>query len=209
MEKVIGPTISVSTSGYYLSGNSSDATSGVAKYCYNTSDTPGSYTNVPAITVGAYSVPQYHVTATGTYRCHVLDTAGNYGVGLSDYITYYTYHCNYCNQNTNSIHYNCPTHYTSQSCLTTSKSCSFGADSCYGFFRGTYETSPLTSNFTCDRCGESYTNQVCFRGKATCDSCGVSKTVTWCQKHGQNFTKQISHHKPGCGNLYTTNYTTN
>ena len=105
--KKVGPTVSVSTSGFYITGNANDATSGTAKYCYNTSDSPGSYSNVPSITVGTYSVPQYHVTASGTYKCHILDTAGNYARASSSYITYYTYHCNYCGQNTNSLHYCC------------------------------------------------------------------------------------------------------
>ena len=123
MEKVIGPTVSASTSGFYITGNSNDATSGIAKYCYNTSDTPGGYTDVPTITVGAYSVPQYHVTATGTYRCHVLDTAGNHNFDTTSQITYIKFHCNWCDQDTNDVstHYRCPIHYTSQTCSGSGK----------------------------------------------------------------------------------------
>ena len=132
MGREAGPTISVSTSDFYITGNSNDATSGIAKYCYNTSDTPGSYTDVPSITVGAYSVPQYHVQATGTYRCHVLDTAGNHNFDTTSQITYYTYHCNYCGQNTNSLtnHYRCPIHYADQHCGSYVSSCETATGTC-------------------------------------------------------------------------------
>ena len=125
MGKVIGPAVSVSTSGYYLTGKATDTLSGTAGYCYNTSDEPGEYTDADGST-SEFTAEQYHVQATGTYRFHAKDIAGNHSFDTTSQITFYTYHCNYCGLNTNSLttHYRCPTHYASQSCGSYSSSCS-------------------------------------------------------------------------------------
>ncbi len=117
MEKVIGPTISVSTSGFYLTGKSTDTLSGTAGYCYNTSDEPYGYTDADG-SITEYTAEQYHIQATGTYRFHAIDVAGNHSFDTTEEIIFYTYHCNYCGQDTNSLtnHYRCPTHYSSQTC---------------------------------------------------------------------------------------------
>ena len=222
MGREAGPDISVSTSGFYITGNSSDATSGVAKYCYNTSDTPGSYTDVPTITVGAYSVPQYHVTASGTYRCHVLDTAGNHNFDTTEEITFYTYHCNYCGQDTNDLtnHYRCPTHYASQLCSTYS-TCSVGSECLY--------TIPQLSAINLYACGVVYSCCLCGAqfpedseswGVATTESvtCLVGHLVLpnrvdqrknwyyWCQYHGSS---PRCLYKNECGKGYKTNTSIN
>ncbi len=173
MGKEAGPTISVSTSGFYITGNSSDATSGVAKYCYNTSDTPGEYTDVPEITVGAYSVPQYHVQATGTYRCHVLDTAGNHNFDTTSQITFYTYHCNYCGQNTNSLtnHYRCPTHYAQMSCSGPGQ-CSVVMYKCDSKYYASSSSKTAIGTFYCSYCYQPFNSGVygyasCLQGHRT------------------------------------------
>ena len=133
MGKIIGPTISVSTSGFYITGYSTDTLSGTAGYCYNTSTSApskSSYTSVNNSPTSRYTASQYHVTASNTYRFHAIDTAGNHNYDSTSAITYYTYHCNYCNQNTNSLHYNCPTHFSTLICSNSRDSCLISGLTC-------------------------------------------------------------------------------
>ena len=151
MEKVIGPIVSVSTSGYYLTGYSTDTLSGTAGYCYNTStSTPSknSYTSVANRPTSKYAASQYHVTSSNTYRFHAIDTAGNHNYDSTSKITYYTYHCNYCGQDTNLLHYNCPTHYSNQTCSTSSgSSCAVGGGTCGSSLTSSNRTYNITSHY--------------------------------------------------------------
>ena len=185
MEKTIGPTISVSTSGFYITGYSTDTVSGTAGYCYNTSTSApskSSYTSVTNRPTSKYTASQYHVTSSNTYRFHAIDTAGNHNYGSTSYITYYKYHCNYCNQDTDSLHYNCPTHYETQSCSLNSSPCT-ATYKCNTelICAGTYQKDPHT--IFCAICGlRTYTRY--YDCSKLCPNCHASNIFSWCASHG-------------------------
>ena len=78
MEKVIGPSISLSQSRFTLNGYASDNISGVHKYCFNKSSTPdGGYTDIEVPHTEQKTYTSSCDTET-TYYFHVKDTAGNY-----------------------------------------------------------------------------------------------------------------------------------
>ncbi len=122
MEKVIGPIISVLQDNIYITGTSEDNLSGTAIYRYDPPNKTGTSNSVSNVT-GKYTAPKFELTTSGKWTFYAQDTAGNYARASSSYITYYTYHCNYCGQNTNSLHYRCPKHYRSQTCSTSVTRC--------------------------------------------------------------------------------------
>ena len=185
MEKVIGPTISVSVDGYYITGKATDTVSGTAGYCYNTSTSApnkNDYTSVTNCPTSKYTASQYHVTASNTYRFHAIDTAGNHNYDSTAAITYYSYHCNYCGQNTNSLtnHYRCRIHYSSLTCGTFVNFCSVKGSGICGGDLGMIAAGISVSgkDRTCVICGKTlgtYSYVYAILGSvesAVCSSCG-------------------------------------
>ena len=121
MEKVIGPTISVSQDNIYITGTSEDNLSGTAVYRYDPPNSQGEETNVDNITTELFTAPQFELTTSGIWKFTAIDFAGNSDSGNTEDIRLYL--CNYCNQKTVQLHYNCPTHYASLSCDTYSSLC--------------------------------------------------------------------------------------
>ena len=164
MEKVLGPTVSVSTSGMYVYGYSTDSVSGTAGYCYNQSTSPGSYSTVSA-TQSQYSAPSKKITTSGYWYFHAKDMAGNR--------TYYKYHCNYCSQDLDSIHYNCSSHYRYNSCTTYSSTCSYSTGTkCSGTLNRT--RSMGTTKTGCPTHGP---NTLCNMLDWYCSTCGQTGLV--------------------------------
>ena len=172
----------MSNSNKTIYGYASDSTSGVESYCFNTSASPGKYTNVTPHT----EQKTYNGTASSstTYYFHVKDTAGNYK-NTSSYIIIYTYHCNYCNQDTTLVHYRCPVHGNSTGCLTTSGTCNVSSYGICGalpsYIRSASTNSPIKqSRWTCGGCKVKYTSV-------------DSYSCTWsCAKHATGYYLQYS-----------------
>ncbi len=116
-----GPTVSVSQSTIYITGTSEDNLSGTAIYRYDPPNNQGELKNVDNITTETFTAPQFELTTSGIWKFTGIDQAGNSDSAETEDITLYL--CNYCNQKTVQLHYNCPTHFNSRSCTTWSTTC--------------------------------------------------------------------------------------
>ncbi len=202
MGREAGPTISVSTSGMNITGTAEDLLSGTVGYCYNQSDTPDEFTSVEPVQTASYTAPQFKITASGVWRFHAKDLAGNSDFKSTSSLTKLTYHCNYCNQDTNSLHFNCPMHFSSRSCSLSGGTCDLmlgynpcRKTPCYTGVTGSQIT--YTSTQVCPACGRQVqkgdigygVNEACgdhmyaprfFGGPVVCQNCtGVGHALRY------------------------------
>ena len=188
MGREAGPTISVSESVMYVTGTSEDLLSGTVGYCYNQSDTPDEFTFVEPTQTTSYTAPQFKITASGVWRFHAKDLAGNTDFKSTSSLTKYTYHCNYCNQDTNSIHYRCPTHKTKSGsyCLTSQSTCPFTSDCTTKMtVNGADQT---TAYRNCAVCGTYLNGATVWCSRKVCASCSFDNMWYWCLSHARSQT---------------------
>ena len=181
MGREAGPTISVSQDNIYITGTSEDNLSGTAIYRYDPPNSQGEIKNVDTITTELFTAPQFELTTSGIWTFYAQDTAGNSDTKQTSSIT--LYRCNYCNQKTVQLHYNCPTHFAYCRCSDSSLTCYYS------------KQCLRTPIYTDAYCGGPYSGA----GKAkVCQSCGnthVDPYYLWyanCQSHiGQETFLQV------------------
>ena len=205
MEKAIGPTISnPTTTSTHLKCSILDTLSGFKEYTYSVSSV------IPSDAHALFSNPftnetplDYTIKQSGTWLLTVKDLAGNTVEHNYGYLTFYSYYCNYCGQNTNSLHYRCPTHYSSQSCSSSRETCSVKS-TCNGSY------SQQSVDYMCS-CGASYVKS-CW----VCSKCSKKLLITPflcsnCKGYVSGNTTKPSRctESVRCGQWYTSNYTKN
>ena len=123
----------------------------------------------------------------------------------------YKYYCNWCKQNTNSLHYRCATHYADQTCATSAKTCTVEEKSgaCGGkmTINSNYNNSQVAG--VCNNCSSKI-----YYYYISCIKCGFTATTSTCSNSACMNSRLSKGWTCGnkvttkCNKTYTTNYKT-